>query len=177
MCDIRCSSISLFINDTSYWHINGNFSPDYVLGVISIGLALIGYSGYFIVESSNKELVLSQLRDLDKLGGYISYENKTTNDALQCNGDCQFRYLKPDDGITAAWVFDHNEKDGPRWNLIMTDCVVDFLNGFDSICKAFGVSMWDYILGEPIESEGGVGSWSFWLDDVFNIKNGPRNNK
>lgn len=39
----------------------------------------------------------------------------------------EFRRLKPDDGTTAAWVFDYNEVNTVKWNLIMTDCVRDFL--------------------------------------------------
>ncbi len=74
---------------------------------------------------------------------------------------CEFRCLKPDDGTNAAWVFDHNDKNNVKWNLIMTDCVVDFLAGFKLICDIFHVNTWDYILGDPIGSEGGVSSWDF----------------
>lgn len=61
-----------------------------------------------------------------------------------------------------AWIFDHNEIDGPRWNLIMMDNPREFIAGFNFICNLFNVNMWNnYILGQPIESEGGVGNWDF----------------
>ena len=183
-------SVTLVMNNNIYWSIEGNFSPDYVLGITCIGTALTNHSyeieqssiqsvisldhtGYFIARSANKELILSQLQDLDKLGGYISDRNRTTAEALQCivedessPQDCEFREIKPDDGTKAAWVFDHNEKEA-RWNLIMTDCVRDFLAGFNLICEVFGIDMWDYILGEPLESEGGVGSWASLISSCY----------
>lgn len=171
MANSRCVtesylSIILVINNNIYWRIEGNFSPDYVLGITCIGMALTNYTGYFIVRSINRQLILYELQDLDKLGGYISDRNRSTREALECATrdkispqSCEFRKITPDDGTTATWVFDHNEINEAKWNLIMTDCARDFLAGFNLICKVFGVNMWNYILNEPLGSEGGVGSW------------------
>lgn len=159
------SSVSLFINGSLLWHIDGHFTSDYILGITCIGMPLTKYSGYFIVKSGNREITLSRLKDLDKLGGFISYENKTISEALKCsdikdiNMQCELRDLQPDDGTNAVWVFDHNDNYNTKWNLIMTDCAVDFISGFKLICEAFQVNMWDYILDQPIGSEGSVGSW------------------
>ena len=135
------------------------------------GLMLLRDSCYFVIVNgiTGEKQVISKIEDINNIGdmgGYISERNKTTSEALECSMtddgelNCDFRILRPDDGTKAVWIFDHNETDSSRWNLIISDNLKEFVAGFDFICKLFGVDMWNYILGRPIESEGGVANWS-----------------
>ena len=151
------SSITLFINNQVILNEIGHFEADYVSGMCVAGFALLKDSCKFVIDEKQ---IISNIDDINKLsdmGGLISERNKTTSEALE--EDCNFRVLKPDDGTTAAWIFDHNEIDGPRWNLIMMDNPTEFITGFNFICNLLGANMWNYILGQPIVSEGAVSDW------------------
>lgn len=81
--------------------MKGNFSRDYILGIVCIGLPLINYSGTYLLQSLNKRHEISTVKDFDasgacckilassacvdfdKLGGFVSYNNISTEDALE----------------------------------------------------------------------------------------------
>lgn len=169
------SSLILYVNGQILLNTIGNFTPDYISGICVAGFMLLKNYNFNVVANN---ITVSQLEDIDKLsnsGRYISEKNRTTREALKCStGDdddlncptasddkviCDFRVLKPDDGTIAIWTFDHNEGDSTRWNLIMTDNIKQFMVGLNFICELLSVNVWDYILGPPIESEGGVSDW------------------
>lgn len=158
------SSITLFINDQIRWNETNHFKADYVSGLCVAGFMLLKDSCNFVIDGKQ---IISKIEDINKLsnmGGFISERNKTTEEALECSMadegiNCDFRVLQPDDGTTAAWIFDHNEIDGSRWNLIMMDNPKEFIYGFNFMCNLLGAKMWNYILGQPLESEGGVANW------------------
>ena len=161
-CNYLYSSIEIFIDNQSI--LLHDLSPDHISGICVSGFAQLS-DFYAIVDN----LIIHKLGDINKLsksGPYISSRNKTTDEALECSREvgCHLREIEPeDDGTQAVWIFDHDENDGPRWNLIMTDNIKEFISGFKYTCKILGTNMWDYILGEPIGSEGVVLDW----DDVL----------
>lgn len=154
------SSVAFYIDNQIQWSEIDQFTPDYVSGMCVAGFMFLKDSCKFVIDGKQ---IISKIEDIDRIsdrGGFISERNKTTEEALECSMEnCDFRILKPDDGTTAAWIFDHNEIDGPRWNLIMMDKPKEFISGFNFICNLLGANMWNYILGQPLESEGGVGNW------------------
>lgn len=167
------SSICLYINNQIKWNSFGQFRPDYISGMCVAAFALLKNSCYFIINGlTNDKQVISQIENINNIGnmgGYISQRNKTTEEALRCLVEnCHLRYLGPDDGTKAVWFFDHNEKDGSRWNLIMTDNIKQFIAGADFMSKLLDVNIWNYILGEPIGSEGVVFSWNLLTYDDEN---------
>jgi hypothetical protein len=152
-------SLSLFVNNNLQWRIDENITEDFIVGIVCIGLPLINYNGVYQIGSNRGDITISTSKDFYKLGPYVSYLGMTTEQALEPSDVEGFRYLKPDDGTMAAWIFDRNDGNIVRWNLIMTDCSRDFLSGFNMICEYYGCNMWDYILGPPIVSEGGISDW------------------
>lgn len=158
MCESHCNHyqiISLYKNDALQWMVDGNFTADYILGVVSVGLPLIYYRGYYKIYSCKGSKIISCANDLRKLGRDISILNISTDEALQIsNGDNEqlqcntrmFRKLCGDQDHLAVWVFDHKESQSIKWNLIMTHCAKDFLHGFSTICYHYQVDMWDYML-------------------------------
>ena len=169
-------SIRLFFNNGIQWQLTGDYSSDFILGISVALLALFpNITHLYLLSNKRESLTINELKDINKIGTYISYSNITTNDALKCYSDkdgnavydrtcmfgksqciCDFRDLTPNDGTKALWIFDHNETDGPRWNLIMTDNISQFLLGFKLICDNYGVDYKNYILGQPLSSEGSV---------------------
>lgn len=167
------SLLSIFLNNQRSWSGTNCFIPDYVSGLCVAGFLLLKDYHFNVTIDT---LTISQLEDINKLssqGGYISFRNRTTTEALKCvmsdddTVNCEYRCLTPDDGTTAIWIFDHNEDDGPRWNLIMTDNIKAFVTGFDFMCKLVGANMWNYILGPPIGSEGGVSNWNLLMNSDY----------
>lgn len=144
-------------------------TPDFVSGFFLASRILLNNCEFYVMADGTE---LYKLKDIDKLGdrgGYIIEKNITTDDAMECadsEDPCQFRMVRPDDGTEAVWIFDHDESDGARWNLITTDNLKDFIYGFYSMFKFFDRDMWDYILDRPLASEGSISSWNTLADGI-----------
>lgn len=175
-CEIEYySSVIIHHDNQTIWNTHGKFSSDYVLGICCIALPMFEFRYQITltpVNTSKPDIVLTSIKDLNKIGGYVSHEHASTYEALE-NVDeertgNELRRISPDDGTDAAWVFNNTDKDDTYWNLIMFDCARDFLTGFQLFCDSFQRDMWGYILGDPIGSEGSVSKWDDIKDSCNN---------
>jgi len=139
-----------FINDgdeSVVWTIYGTLTSATIVGLLAAGQMLVRYMNIpysFGVSRRTPTTLNEPIYPLGEISPTFLIEAEVMT---------EYTDISPEPGRLGVWIYSYNAYGDTFWDLIETNQMDEFFQGFISMANAFQVDFRDYLLGLPVDSE------------------------